>query len=177
MKRLATACLILALIPAAAAVAKDKKAGDSPPAVYQAVIDCRGVLQAGQRLACFDRTVGAMAAAKEQRELVVMDRAEVREARKGLFGLSLPKLRLLGGNDEDEKDEVKEIESTIAALRGGADGFPVFVLQDGGRWKQTDGRHVYPEVGDKIRIRRATLGSYLANVNNQPAVRVARLAN
>ena len=43
MKRMATACLMLALVPAAV-VAKDKnKAGDAPPAVFQAVIDCRAI--------------------------------------------------------------------------------------------------------------------------------------
>lgn len=157
------------------AVAKEKATPAAAPPVYQAVIDCRDIADSAQRLACFDRTVGVMASATAEKDLVVLDREAMRETRKGLFGFSLPKLKLFGGGDEDERDEIKEIESSIAGLRSAKDGYPIFVLADGGNWKQTEGRNVYPKVGDTIRIKRASLGSYMANVNKKAAVRVMRL--
>jgi hypothetical protein len=91
-----------------------------------------------------------------------------------LFGLGLPKLKLFGGG---ESEEVTEIESTIAGFRSASDGLLVFTLADGARWKQTDGRPQYPKSGDKIRIRKAALGSFMANINDKPGIRVMRLGN
>jgi len=173
MKSTVAALALAALAVAAPAVAKDKKPV-APPAVYQAVVDCRGIAEAAQRLACFDRTVGEMAKAGEEKDLVVLDREAMRETRKGLFGFSLPKLKLFGGGDDDDQ-EVTEIESTIAGIRTANDGMPIFTIADGAKWKQTEGRNVFPKVGDPIRIKKATLGSYMANVNKRAAVRVARL--
>lgn len=167
--------LLMALAAATPALAKDKGEKIAPPPVYQAVVDCREIADPAQRLACFDRTVGVMASATAEKDLVVLDRATMRETRKGLFGFSLPKLKLFGGGDEDARDEIQEIESVIAGLRSASDGYPIFVLEDGGNWKQTEGRNVFPKVGDPIKIKRASLGSYMANVKNKAGVRVMRL--
>ena len=174
MRIIALPLTALALGAAAPALAKDKLPA-APPAVYQAVVDCRALADAAQRLACFDRTVGALAQAGEAKDLVVLDRATMRETRKGLFGFSLPKLKLFGGGEEDARDEVKEIESTITGVRSAKDGLPIYTIEDGARWKQTDGRNVFPKTGDKIRIRRGTLGSYIASIDGQAGVRVMRL--
>ena len=173
MKFTVTALALAVLAVATPAGAKDKKDA-APPAIYQAVVDCRAIADASQRLACFDRTVGEMAKAGEEKELVVLDRETMRETRKGLFGFNLPKLKLFGGGDDDDQ-EVTEIESTIAGIRTANDGMPIFTIADGARWKQTEGRNVFPKVGDPIRIRKATLGSYMANVNKRAAVRVTRM--
>lgn len=155
--------------------AKDKPEVAAPPAVYQAVVDCRTIDDAAMRLACFDRTVGEMATATTAKDLVVLDRESMRETRKGLFGFSLPKLKLFGGGDEDDEEEVVQIDSTITGLRTASDGFMIYTIADGARWKQTEGRTPFPKVGQPIRIKKAALGSYMANVNNRPAVRVMRL--
>lgn len=174
MTRFAIAAALLALA-ATPTLAKDKP-GDPPPPVYQAVVDCRGISDATQRLACFDRTVGVMASATAQKDLVVLDRAAMRETRKGLFGFSLPSLKLFGGGDDDgDEEQVTEIESTIAGIRNAVDGKPIFTIADGAKWKQTEARDVFPEVGQSIRIKKAALGSYMANVNGRRAVRVMRL--
>ena len=168
--------IALTVLASAPATAKDKDKPVAPPAIYQAVVDCRALADPAQRLACFDRTVGQMVKAGEAKDLVVLDRETMRETRKGLFGFNLPKLKLFGGgNDDDDRDEVKEIESTISGIRTADDGMPIITIADGARWKQTEGRNVFPKVGDPIRIKRATLGSYMANVNKRAAVRVTRL--
>jgi len=164
-----------ACLASAPAKAKDKPEVTAPPAIYQAVVNCRAIGDAAGRLACFDRTVGEMATATTQKDLVILDRETMRETRKGLFGFSLPKLKLFGGGGEDEKDAVKEIESTISGLRSAKDGFPIFTIADGARWKQTDGRNLFPKLGQKIRIKAASLGSYMASIDGRAGVRVMRL--
>lgn len=173
---LAAALLAALSMPAAAKdSAKDKAQAEAeaPPPVFQAVIDCKTLADPTARLACYDKAVTAMASARETKDLVVADRATMREARKGLFGLSLPRIKLFGGNGDS--DEVTAIDSTITSVYAAKDGFTVFVLADGARWKQTDGRFQYPKAGQSITIRKGSLGSYLANINKQSAVKVMRI--
>lgn len=172
LRRLVLAAALIAS-PAVAAD-KDKAEPLAPPPVFQAVLDCKTVTDPAARLACYDQAVAAMDAARARQDLVVTDRATVRETKRGLFGLTLPKLKIFGGGDEDE---VNEITSKITAIRMAKDGFPIFTIEDGARWKQTDGRNTFPKVGSTIRIRTAALGSYMANIDGQTAVRVMRLAN
>lgn len=172
------ATLAIAGAAAVAAVpvgAKDKPETTTPPAIYQAVVDCRSIGDAAQRLACFDRTVGEMASATIAKDLVILDRESMRETRKGLFGFSLPRIKLFGGNDEGGEEEITQIDSTITGLRTASDGYMIYTIADGARWKQTEGRTPFPKIGQTIRIKKGALGSYMANVNNRPAVRVMRL--
>ena len=157
------------------ALAKDKDDVPPTPAAYQALIDCKPLTDPAARLACYDLKVEAMAAAVRDKQLVIADRETMREARRGLFGLSLPHLRLFGGDDDVEV--IKEIESTIKAVRSSSDGMPIFVLADDSRWKQTEGRNVFAKAGDKIKIKRTPMGGYMASVDGQTGVRVTRLAN
>lgn len=163
-----------AAVAGTAVWAADEKDEAPTPPVFQAVLDCEKLADPQQRLACFDSAVAAMSSASRNRELAVFDRSTMREARRGIFGLGLPKLKIFGG---DKSEEVTQIDSTITGLRTANDGMPIFILADGARWKQTEGRNVYPRVGNAIHIRRAALGSYMANVDKQPGVRVMRLAN
>ena len=180
MKRLAAATclylgLIMALIPAAA-LAKDKKAGDPPPAVFQAVIDCRTIGDSAARLACYDASVATLADAQKSEDLFVASKDDIRKARRGLFGLSLPRLGLFGGGkDEDEgKLAIKEIDAILAGVGRGPNGL-IYTLDDGAVWVQTDGIYLNtPKVGQKIHIRRGALGSFFAKVDDGLGVRVKR---
>lgn len=174
MRHHITAAALIALVAAPLAAADKSDAPPPPPPVFQAVLDCKTQADAAARLACYDRSVEALAAANRNHDLVVADRATVREARRGLFGLSLPRIKLFGG---DGDDEVTEITGALTGVRSAPDGMPVFVLEDGARWKQTDGRNQFAKPGDKIRIRRGAMGSFIANLNDAPGVRVVRVAN
>lgn len=171
------AALTIALaLTAAPVAAKDKSAlpKELPP-VFEAVVNCRALASDAERLACYDQSVAALAAAREKQDIVVADRATIRETKKGLFGFTLPKLRLFGGAERDS-DDVKEIESTISAVRDTADGMAILTLADGARWKQTDGGNTFARPGHSIRIKRGTLGSYLASIDKGAYIRVVRLA-
>ena len=157
------------------ALARDSRQAPTTPATYQAVLDCKPIADASARLACYDQKVETLAAAVRDHQLVIADRETMREARRGLFGLSLPQLKLFGG--EDDAEVIKEIDGTIRAVRSASDGMPIFVLADSTRWKQTDGRTVFAKAGDKIKIKRTAMGGYMANVDGQSGMRVIRLAN
>jgi len=145
------------------------------PKIFTDVVQCRAIADSTERLACFDRSVGALAAAQESKDLYVADKDAMREARKGLFGFNLPKMRIFG--DDDMEKDVNSIESTITAAVAGQKGY-VFTLKDGARWAQTDGAYMdKPKSGSTIVIKRASFGSYFGSINKNPGVRVERLTN
>jgi hypothetical protein len=181
--RFVPAALSLLLIAAPAAAAD--KAKDAPPAVVQKLLDCRALTDATARLACLDAGVAALAGAVENRDVLVADREDVKKARRGLFGLTLPSFNLFGtdkedadrGEKKDERGALTEIEATITSARPSRTAGWRMVLDDGSVWVQTDNasfRHD-PRAGMKVRIRKAALGSYFANVDGQTAVRVKRV--
>ena len=172
-KNAITIAAALALVTAGTAWAKSKDldAGAAPPAAYQAVLNCRTLADTAQRLACYDKAVGDMALATEKKDVVVIDRSTIQATKRGLFGISLPQIKIFGANDDVD---VNQIESTIAAVFSSRDDMSVFVLDDGSRWTQTEGRFTFPKVGQKILVKRGALGGFMANVNGQAAVRVMR---
>lgn len=179
--RTAAAVLLLMAVPAAAAEAPK----EAPPAVVQKLLDCRAIADAGQRLACLDAGVAALAGAVESRDVLMADKDQVKKARRSLFGLTLPSFNLFGtdkeeagkGEKKDERGALTEIEATITAARPTRSAGWRMELDDGSVWLQTDSmgfRHD-PRPGMKVRIKRAAMGSFLANVEGQTAVRVRRV--
>ncbi|MFO6445816.1 hypothetical protein ACLBKU_01605 [Erythrobacter sp. NE805] len=160
-------CLTAALA-AGAAFAQDQR---EVPAALKEVLDCRAIAEREARLDCYDKQVSLLEAARTRDDLIVVDREQVQEAKRGLFGLTLPQLKLFSRGGEEE---VSEVESTIAAIRYDPAGKFVFILKDGAKWVQSDTRVVRPKVGDTIRIRKAAMGSFLANINGATAIRVRR---
>lgn len=162
-----------ALASAAGAEPATARPGDAVPAQVQRLLACRSIADPTERLACFDREIGTTAAAVERKDLVVVDRDEVRRAKRTLFGLSLPKIALFGSDGE----EVSQIDGVIDGVGRNRDGGYVFILQDGSKWSQTDSRPIAlePERGDKVVVKKAALGSFMLSVGRQPGVRVQRV--
>jgi hypothetical protein len=146
-----------------------------PPKIFTDVLQCRSITDSAARLACFDRSVGTLATAQASKNLYVADKDAIVEARRGLFGFSLPKMRIFG--DDDMGKDVNSIESTLAGVGQGQKGF-IFILKDGARWAQTDGVYLdKPKIGATIRIKRGAMGSYFGSIGSSPGVRVERLNN
>lgn len=145
------------------------------PAILKSLVDCRTIASSAERLVCYDREVAALDAAEKRQDVVVVDREQLRKTRRSLFGIGLPDLGVFGGNSI--AGEQKELETTIKAVRAKGDGKWIFDLAEGGRWEQLDSRQLIidPRPGHPIRIRQAAMGSYLANVNKQVALRVKRI--
>lgn len=172
-----TAAVLAAMLFVTPAMAQDDDDAPRRVPLIQQLYDCRAIADPSERLACYDRQVAAMETAEGARDIRIVDREQVRETRRGLFGFSLGNLNIFGGGDDDEEEAeaVTQIDSTITGIATNSDGKFVFTLANEQRWLQTDpprGRR--PQVGMTISIRRGALGSYLANINDRPAVRVLR---
>lgn len=146
------------------------------PELFGKLLDCRAITADAQRLACYDQSVGALEEAEKKRDLVVVDRKEIRETKKSLFGFSLPKIGLFTGDKDDDKDEIEEISSTVESARmiKGGD-WSLRLAGEAGTWETGSSISVAPRAGDKVRIRKATLGSYLGQVGINRGVRFRRV--
>ena len=179
MTRKALLFVLLLLGLAAPALAQHGDRGQARrPETFEALVHCRTIADAAARLQCYDSAAAALEQAAERRDLVVVDRAQVRESRRRLFGLALPHLPIFGGGDNDHDDqEISQIESSVAsAVRNDLGQWQVR-LQDGGTWLQTDFNMiaVAPRPGQPVVVHRGPLGSYMMRVNRQPGVRVRRV--
>jgi hypothetical protein len=181
MRRDVLAAFSIVLMAAAgggAALARDRKPDGGPqgrPEAFEALVRCRGVADDKARLQCYDAASAAMEQAAERHELVVVDRKQMRETRRTLFGIDIPRLNLFGGG-ADEADEVKEVEGVISNAFQDGNGRWVVRTEDGATWAQIDNQviAVRPRPGQKVRIHRGAIGSYIMNVNGQPGVKARR---
>jgi hypothetical protein len=151
------------------------KAEQSRTAVLQAVMDCRAIGDQTARLACFDTAVGKMVQAEKSGDIVVVDRQQVREAKRAAFGLEIPHFTLFDRGDKPE--QIDRISGVAESAYVNAAGKWVVVLEDGAKWVQIDSETPYsdPHKGSKVDIRKASLGSYLMNIDSHTALRVQRI--
>lgn len=170
-------CLIvtgsIATIVGAAAIAKPLP-DTGTPAQVQALLSCRSVTDSNQRLACYDKAAQGFAEAVGKKEVVVIDKRRANEARRTLFGFSVPNLgALFGGGGE----EISQIEGTVQKVVENGDGTLVLTLADGSTWSQIDDTPVAlpPRRGDKIVIKRGALGSYFVKIGSQPGYKAKRV--
>lgn len=172
MMRATILAAALAALPATAIAQSENQ--PTRPEVFEALVRCRAIADDAARLRCFDEAAANMAAAAERRDLVIVDRQQVRENRRRLFGLPLPNLGGIFGSDDE--DEVDSLEGTIASASQIAYGRWVIRLEDGSTWVQTDNEILAgrPRPGQPVRVNRAAMGTFMMRVNNQPGIRVRR---
>jgi hypothetical protein len=173
--------MILQFVFAAAAAAAPVPANSgtadlSRSGLVIAVESCRKITDNAARLACFDKSVSELAAARAKGDVAVVDRKQVQEVRRSLFGFGGLKLPFFGGKDKGEVEQ-KEVNSTLAAYRPMANGFFRFDLTEPqSTWETIEASSVFePKKGTKVRISRGAFGSYWAEIANQPAVKVRRI--
>jgi hypothetical protein len=165
---------LLAIAPAASA--KDPKAPAASSPLVAALDACRKITDDAERLACFDRTSAALVGATASGEVSVVDRGQLRQARKALFGFNMPRLPFFAG-DKSAEDDKGVLDSTIKSSKAvGYERFQI-VLADGAIWETAQ---VYlsfsePRKGQKIRIKRAPLGVYFLEIDGQVAVKGRRV--
>ncbi len=167
--------LILALTALSTAGAASAQNGPAARAeALDRVVACRQITAEAARLACYDGAVGALDQAQRQGDVVVVDRNQVREARRQLFGFQVPSLTLF---DQGERAEAMDsVETTLVRAGHGGDDKWVFTLADESVWRQIDSERVTfrNRAGEPVRVRRAALGSYLMTIGSSRAVRVRR---
>ena len=123
------------MVAAAAAMAAPhpKLAPASGSKLVAAVQACQQIKDDAARLACYDRSVSALTAADARGDVAVVDREQMRETRRSLFGFSVPKLPFFSNSkDKDVQQEPKEVVSTILSFRGLGNGYVRFTIADAG---------------------------------------------
>ena len=93
---------LLAGLPAVGVAQSPQPETQQRPELFEALVHCRSITDDAARLQCFDTAAANLQAATERRDVVVVDRAQVRESRRRLFGLALPRLPIFGGGDDED---------------------------------------------------------------------------
>jgi hypothetical protein len=165
------------MIPGAAfAQTPGAQAADKPERAdaLKALVDCRQIADPGQRLACYDQAAANLDAAEAKGDVVVVDRSQVRQARRAAFGFNfqMPSFMTRG----ERVEELDRIESTIASSRFNSQGKLVVELEDGAIWVQIDSERLRkaPSAGTKVELRTASLGSYFMKIQGLDTVRAKR---
>ncbi len=167
----------LMLVAASPLAAQDDK-GES--AYVTALRACQAKTDPADRLACYDTAVASIVAASSEGEVRVVDREEVRQTRRKLFGFALPDLGIFGGRsdkeDPEQEQEFTTLQTTIASVRQSA-GTYVIVTQEGAEWRldELPTRLMKPKPGQPLEIRKGALSSYVLRINGQKGVKGRRV--
>ncbi len=174
MRKFVVVAVGCAVVWAGPAQAQRRSADVGTPVQIQRLMACQAVTAPDERLACFDREMTAMSQAIASKDLVFVDRERARAASRGLFGFSIPNFGGLFGGDENE---IKQIESTVTKAGRNAFGGWIFYLADGSVWSQQDDwpLGLPPVRGDKVKVTRGLLGSFVLQLNKQPGLKVKRI--
>lgn len=144
----------------------------APPALGD-LMKCRDQADDQARLQCYDAAAAALAAAS----LVVIDKNEVKRARRGLFGFSLPDLPFLNDDDEEEEEKVREVAGTIQSIsRTGYERWLVN-LGEAGTWQTIEAQPYVPlpRTGKPAVVKRGPLGNYMMSIDGGRGLRVKRV--
>ena len=174
MKRV-FALAILTITTAASASGKQLPVA-RPVAALQ---ECRTVAEAPTRLSCYDKAVDALSAATAANEVVIVERTDVRNARKGLFGFTLPGIGFLTGTSDSAEDRADEaqLETTITTSRSLGYGRWRFTVEGGASWETTDVNVGFndPLPGRKVLLQEGSFGGYFATVGKGRRVAAKRI--
>lgn len=172
--------VVLAAVLCSAAPAPAKV--DSPRATSPLIGDlgrCRGIADAMQRLACFDAASARLIGAASNGEVTVVDRSEMREVRRSLFGYAMPKLPLFHG-DTSAQGDTDTLDTTVTDARAfGVGGHYIIKLADGGATWETLETYMNfdpPHKGSRVQIKRGPLGSYFVRIDGQRGVKGHRIS-
>jgi hypothetical protein len=165
-------------------------AASTAAVVIQRVIACHAKTDDKDRLACYDAAVSDLLSSAQTApvagdasapakplggDVLVIDREQVRAARRQAFGFDLSALSVFDRGDKPEV--IDKVSTTVdrAYLQG--DGHWVLDMADGAEWVQTDYEKMWkpPAKGSKAEIRKASMGSYFINIDGQRAIRAKRV--
>lgn len=165
------ACILLAAAPA-----NGQKASVEQPQVLNDLAACQRIAADTERLACFDRKVAQLSKQVAVRDVVVIDREDIRKTRRSLFGFSIPDLPFFKKDrNGSEEEEVSEITAKVQSASGDAYGKYTVRLQDGAVWRTTEPVKKAPRAGGEVTLKKAALGSYMMRVGTARGVRAMRV--
>ena len=170
MKPLVTIILLAVASSAAAA----PRASDAAAGLVGELTACKATADDKARLACYDAAAGKLAEATAKGDVKIIDREEIRQTRRSLFGFELPKIALFKG-DDSAADTPSEIDTTIKAVGGSEYGKVTLTMEDGAVWRTTEPLPRDPRVGMAVHLKRGALGNYFIRVGTMRIVTAQRL--
>jgi hypothetical protein len=144
--------------------------------LVNSIAACRGIGDAARRLACYDDAATRLTQAVGRNDVVVLNREDIRQTRRSLFGFHLPRLAIFGGGAREVEEAPDEITATIEAASSlGYDKWRIR-LEGGAVWQTTEASASIrpPRAGDSVTIRRGTMGSYIMRIGGQRGLRAMR---
>lgn len=163
------------IVAAAPALAQDA-ASDS--ARLKLMLECDAIHNESTRLACYD------GAARRSRSSMGANRPGMLPGLKASQPMTPAQSFGMNGQLARQRQDMpakpegpSEISARVASAADNGVGMWQVNFIDGARWKMTEGSRDFkpPRAGDTVRIRKATMGSYLMYVGAQPSVRVVRI--
>lgn len=129
-----------------------------------------------QRLDCFDSAVNAIVVANDAGDVQVIDRADVRETRRSLFGFALPDIKLFGGDAGEEEDD-ELFRTTITNVRYFSAKKAQFTTAEGAVWEMRNipRRLRDIEPGHEVEFKPASFGYFFVRINGQMGVKGRRI--
>lgn len=135
--------------------------------------ECSQLAENVSRLACYDAAVAQVIARQEAGEIRVVDKEDIAETRRGLFGFSLPKLGIFGSGDDSD---TTVLQSKIVWLRRLDSDKWLIRITEGSVWQVSNApRRFKPEVGDPVELEKAAMSSYWVRVDGALGVKGRRV--
>lgn len=159
----------------APAVAQDAA---SDAARLRQMLECDAIKVESVRLSCYDSAARRnRAALGAGRFGMLPSKAAAQPATpQQRFGMTA-KIERQHPSASAQPAQISEITVRIASARDAGVGLWQFAFVDGSRWRSTESVSQLspPRAGQEVRIRKASMGSYLMYVGQQPSFRVERV--
>lgn len=146
-------------------IGPQSKAEDRTP--LTGLFGCLEKLDLEKRAECLESEARRLQAAERSQSVVIMNRAQVAALRS--------KNASQKGLKNEDRSPFVSIDTRLTGVRQ-AGGKWLFATDGHGSWVQAESVELprNPRVGDRFRVRRGAIGSFLANINDGMAIRVNR---
>lgn len=168
---------IIAMSMAIPAAAQSNNASAPTGEYVESLKACQQIENDSERLACFDRSVGEIVSANDAGEVRIIDREDIRNTRRQLFGLSVPEVGVLERGEDEDKEESELLETTITSVRYLSSKKIRFTTEEGALWEITRAprRLRTVKAGHSVVFKKAALGSFFIRVDGQMGVKGKRI--
>ena len=177
----ARAGILMALLLTAPALAADDRGRASDRALAPLVV-CRPIPDSRARAACYDAALDKLQQSVADRNIVVMDREQVKEDRKANFGFGANQQLARVASPKAPKaarvvvEDVAEVDSTVVSAAAFGYDRLMIRLANGATWRTTEpGLATPPKAGTAIHISRGVMGGFMMRIGRARAVRALRV--
>lgn len=169
--------LVLGLGLAGGLAAMAQPAFQSSAALVEGLRSCRAVAATDERATCYDEKVGALLGAVDSGDVRLIDREQVRQTKRQLFGITMPDIEIFKGEGKEDAELSELFETTIASGRQTGPGTWRFTTAESAVWEiNNPPRKIAPiQPGDKVVFKKASLGYYFIRINGQIGVKGRRI--